>query len=176
VNRPPQSLTITGNGILRILQIQCGISQAFDPAKGIGQPTGTFQAIWDTGASASVITQKIIDQLGLKPIGMEVAYTAAGPHRTEAYLVAVFLPNHVCFPSVRVTRGDILGVDVLIGMDIITTGDFAITNQGGKTVCSFRCPSRTKIDFVAGSQVSAGRNDPCPCGSGKKYKQCCGQP
>ncbi len=22
----------------------------------------------------------------------------------------------------------------------------------------------------------AGRNDPCPCGSGKKYKQCCGKP
>ena len=20
-----------------------------------------------------------------------------------------------------------------------------------------------------------GRNDPCPCGSGKKYKQCCGK-
>jgi uncharacterized protein YecA (UPF0149 family) len=20
----------------------------------------------------------------------------------------------------------------------------------------------------------AGRNDPCPCGSGKKYKRCCG--
>jgi preprotein translocase subunit SecA len=20
----------------------------------------------------------------------------------------------------------------------------------------------------------AGRNDPCPCGSGKKYKKCCG--
>lgn len=24
-------------------------------------------------------------------------------------------------------------------------------------------------------QATAGRNDPCPCGSGKKYKQCCGQ-
>ncbi len=23
--------------------------------------------------------------------------------------------------------------------------------------------------------VSVGRNDPCPCGSGKKYKKCCGQ-
>ncbi|MCY0903282.1 MAG: SEC-C metal-binding domain-containing protein [Firmicutes bacterium] len=22
--------------------------------------------------------------------------------------------------------------------------------------------------------VSIGRNDPCPCGSGKKYKKCCG--
>ncbi len=21
----------------------------------------------------------------------------------------------------------------------------------------------------------AGRNDPCPCGSGKKYKKCCGK-
>ena len=21
-----------------------------------------------------------------------------------------------------------------------------------------------------------GRNDPCPCGSGKKFKQCCGAP
>ncbi|HNW34753.1 MAG TPA: SEC-C metal-binding domain-containing protein, partial [Candidatus Ozemobacteraceae bacterium] len=25
----------------------------------------------------------------------------------------------------------------------------------------------------AGAQI--GRNDPCPCGSGKKYKKCCGQ-
>lgn len=24
------------------------------------------------------------------------------------------------------------------------------------------------------SAVKAGRNDPCPCGSGKKYKKCCG--
>jgi preprotein translocase subunit SecA len=23
-------------------------------------------------------------------------------------------------------------------------------------------------------QPKVGRNDPCPCGSGKKYKRCCG--
>ncbi|MEW8225794.1 MAG: SEC-C metal-binding domain-containing protein, partial [Candidatus Thiodiazotropha endolucinida] len=23
-------------------------------------------------------------------------------------------------------------------------------------------------------QPKVGRNDPCPCGSGKKYKKCCG--
>ena len=23
--------------------------------------------------------------------------------------------------------------------------------------------------------VKVGRNDPCPCGSGKKYKNCCGR-
>ena len=25
------------------------------------------------------------------------------------------------------------------------------------------------------SDVKVGRNDPCPCGSGKKYKECCGR-
>jgi len=24
-------------------------------------------------------------------------------------------------------------------------------------------------------KVKVGRNDPCPCGSGKKYKKCCGK-
>ncbi len=28
---------------------------------------------------------------------------------------------------------------------------------------------------AAGGQPLAGRNDPCPCGSGKKYKKCCGR-
>ena len=25
------------------------------------------------------------------------------------------------------------------------------------------------------TENKVGRNDPCPCGSGKKYKQCCGK-
>ena len=27
----------------------------------------------------------------------------------------------------------------------------------------------------AKKEVTVGRNDPCPCGSGKKYKKCCGK-
>ncbi len=34
-------------------------------------------------------------------------------------------------------------------------------------------PPRRKAAVVAGKKV--GRNDPCPCGSGKKYKYCCGR-
>lgn len=29
--------------------------------------------------------------------------------------------------------------------------------------------------YVDGTRPQFGRNDPCPCGSGKKYKKCCGQ-
>jgi preprotein translocase subunit SecA len=28
---------------------------------------------------------------------------------------------------------------------------------------------------IQSSQEKVGRNDPCPCGSGKKYKKCCGR-
>ncbi len=33
---------------------------------------------------------------------------------------------------------------------------------------------KTKTDFI-NSKKKIGRNDPCPCGSGKKYKHCCGK-
>ena len=31
-----------------------------------------------------------------------------------------------------------------------------------------------KVATVRRDQPKVGRNDPCPCGSGKKYKKCCG--
>ena len=36
-------------------------------------------------------------------------------------------------------------------------------------------PARTKADTVVRTEVKVGRNSPCPCGSGKKFKQCCGK-
>jgi leucyl aminopeptidase (aminopeptidase T) len=37
--------------------------------------------------------------------------------------------------------------------------------QGGETV---------RVETVRREEPKVGRNDPCPCGSGKKYKKCCG--
>ena len=34
---------------------------------------------------------------------------------------------------------------------------------------------RSKTPVVKTDAEKVGRNDPCPCGSGKKYKQCCGR-
>ena len=33
----------------------------------------------------------------------------------------------------------------------------------------------TKVKQIVNETPKVGRNDPCPCGSGKKYKKCCGQ-
>jgi len=35
-------------------------------------------------------------------------------------------------------------------------------------------PLRYKVDVVRREQPKVGRNDPCPCGSGRKFKQCHG--
>ena len=37
-------------------------------------------------------------------------------------------------------------------------------------------PNRNNICYLdTGAKKKIGRNDPCPCGSGKKYKKCCGK-
>ena len=36
--------------------------------------------------------------------------------------------------------------------------------------------SSAKKPVIKRAAERVGRNDPCPCGSGKKYKQCCGKP
>jgi preprotein translocase subunit SecA len=33
---------------------------------------------------------------------------------------------------------------------------------------------REPVQQVVRASAKVGRNDPCPCGSGKKYKKCCG--
>ena len=173
-----------------VLVNEVHISQAFQPSSSqIQRPSDAkkYNAIWDTGATGSVITRKVVDECGLKPIGRAKVYHAQGESTTPVHLVSVFLPNNVCFPSLRVTEGALVGnVEVLIGMDIIGQGDFAISNKNRKMVFSFRMPSQERIDFVeqiqnmskpAPTQATPkiGRNDPCPCGSGKKFKKCHGR-
>jgi predicted aspartyl protease len=184
------SFTGSSDGRLRELSFDCFIAPAFDPKTTATdkQPSHQkFRAIFDTGATNCVITQKIVDALGLKPISMAVAETANGKVTCEVYLVNIRLPNGVGFTHWRVTKQDLPSkTEVLIGMDVIGNGDFAVTHKDKKTVFSFRIPSIARIDFVKehenaskGTPVVAapivGRNSPCPCGSGRKYKQCCGK-
>ena len=95
-----------------------------------------------------MISKRVVDECGLKPIGRTIVNTAAGPSDTSVYLVAVYLPNMVAIESIRVTEGILGDMDLLIGMDVIGLGDFAVTNFGGKTVFSFSVPSAQEIDFV----------------------------
>ena len=155
ITGPSFCLTIKGMApgggprLLRTLGSIVRVCAAFDPHSAPEPTMQEFQGIWDTGASGSVITQKVVDACGMKPTGMKLVNTANGQDLQETYLVAMKLPNEVGFLDLTVTKAK-LGDDlqVLIGMDIIGQGDFAVTNRNGQTVCSFRYPSATCIDFV----------------------------
>src|ERR1035441_6338625 len=144
------------------------------------------KALYDTGASHSSISPRVVADLELASIGNTIVGVGGGTLTTTSHLVNIVLPNKVMFPMVRVAMITLhRDIDALIGMDILGQGDFAVTSYQGKTTFSFCCPSRREIDFVAEVNASRkivparsdkmGRNTPCPCGSGKKYKKCCGK-
>ena len=107
-----------------------------------------FRALWDTGATNSVITERVVRECNLAPTGKTIVRGVNGEHWADTYVVSILLSGAVCFTAVTVTKGDFTGADVLIGMDIIGLGDFAVTNRDGKTWFMFRYPSVGGIDFL----------------------------
>lgn len=113
------------------------------------EKSGEFKAVWDTGATHTVISQTVVDTLELKPTGMIVAHTPQGSHTTNTYLVDLtFQGSGLNFEGFKVSLGILSGFDALIGMDIIGFGDFIVTNKDGVTIMSFRAPSMLRTDFV----------------------------
>ncbi len=134
-----------------MLRSPCGVSEAWDPSSNDPEPRLLqFEGIWDTGATLSMVTQRVVDACGLMPIATTAISHAQGmTEDVEVFLVNIGLPNGVGIFGVRVAQAVLPNVDVLLGMDIISQGDFAITSLGGNTKFSFRIPSQANIDFVA---------------------------
>ena len=109
-----------------------------------------FIAIWDTGATSTCITKRLATRLGLKPTGICDNHTAGGHREAAVFFVNVFLPNHVLVPNIQVhdMEDNENNFDVLIGMDIISMGDFSISNYDNKTAFTFRLPSKRLTDYV----------------------------
>lgn len=187
-NKTPQyyAFTSKANGLALDLQTEIGISLPYVRTdSGEAPKISEKQAIWDTGAQGTVISAAVAKELNLKPSGRMNVHGVNSTIESNTYLVNLYLPSHIVIPYVQVTEGNI-GCDVLVGMDIITLGDFTITNFNHKTTFSFRYPSKQEIDFVKEIKASSKsqkkkqsgkirRTDRCYCGSGKMYKNCHGK-
>ncbi len=184
----PRSFTVTADKIVNVLQSPISIHFAIpDSVNELPHNLKVFKgkAIWDTGATGSVITTKVVDELGLAPITKTICRGVHSQERVNVYMVGMRLPNGVGIKSMRVTETPQLAgpFDILIGMDIINIGDFAVSNFGKKTSFTFRVPSCERFDFVENSPIinpivavkQQLRNERCQCGSGKKFKDCCGK-
>lgn len=146
------AFTLKSNGILNMLKTDTLVLSDIRN-KNVPYTPKLWRGLWDTGASKSSITQRIVDDLNLIPVGNTNISTANGIVAVNTYFVDFGLPNGVTVKNVLVSCAD-LGddIDVLIGMDIIRHGDFAITNTNKKTTFSFRTPSIQEIDYVEESR------------------------
>lgn len=120
-----------------------------------GDKKVTVRGLWDTGATSSCVSHDVVKQLGGTPTGKKTVKTPSGSKVMDTYVVDILLPNNVPMEECEVTDSEIgsQGLGALIGMDIISAGDFAVSNYDGKTVFTFRCPSQGRIDFVQGLRL-----------------------
>lgn len=149
MNIKPISFTLTVDRKVGVLKTPVNIYTTGSFNKNFNKVKDNYVALWDTGSTMTVISAELADKLNLEPVGEMLAETAGGKYVAKKYIVSLSLPNRLNIENVMISSGKLgPGIDILIGMDIITLGDFAVTNYNNKTVFSFRFPSCEVIDFV----------------------------
>ena len=107
---------------------------------GANQEPVVCEAVWDTGSFTTVISPAVVKALKLVAMGKSPVHTANGSYLANLYSVDVMLPNGIVIQGVAVSEADLKVCDALIGMDIISMGDFLTTNKE-HTRFAFRIPS-----------------------------------
>jgi predicted aspartyl protease len=147
------ALTIASPGIAQniLMPVVIQQSKSICQAYHINSDAVDVYALLDTGASVTCISQTLADKLNLKTVGQGIMDTAGGIHKTNLYYIDLLMRNDISFINIQAM--EFTGskrFDILIGMDILTLGDLAITNAGQRTVISFRVPPDTRhIDYAA---------------------------
>ncbi len=151
MNLARYSFTVKSSATQNRLVSSCEVYKAWAPESEIAQPPRWhFNALWDTGATHSMISSRAVSELGLKAGGYtNVNHVQGTADAVPFYFVNLVLLSNFHFPDVTVVLGELIDTDVLVGMDIINRGDFAVSNRNGATSFSFRIPSVEDFDFAA---------------------------
>lgn len=93
------------------------------------------------------------------PTGKTEVRTAAGTGEKNTFIVDIRLPNKIVFKDLMVTDGELGSqFDVLVGMDIISSGDFSISNTSNKTIFTFCYPPLPKAHNIDLLKITDGLN------------------
>lgn len=107
------------------------------------------KALWDTGSSDSVISSNLVKRLKIHSVGKAKINSSGSTYQSRLYEITLLLAEQQPI-NLYVTEShqlDKSGIDMLIGLDIIGLGDFALSTYDGTICLSFRMPSKGLIDF-----------------------------
>ena len=139
--------TQRNSDIIEAIVSECRICPAIDLKTGEVPPKvySSQQALWDTGATNTLISSKVVKSLELKPYGKSGFSSANGVVETNLYEIHLGIPSAGVVCNVLALEKDDNDYEVVIGMDVISQGDFALSNHNGHTTFSFRLPSQEEI-------------------------------
>ena len=100
----------------------------------------TDRAVWDTGSTTTILSHKLIEQLQTESFRNGDMTGIGGDVSSDTYLVHVAPPTDEVITYIEVMAYDFEDYEAIIGMDVITYGDFQISSIGGKTKFSFKLP------------------------------------
>ena len=104
-------------------------------------PDVKYVALWDTGATCSCINTKLVRELDLSPVGVRIIEGVTGHQECLTYKLFLISPQSVSHLLEDVPALDMKD-DVIIGMDVITKGDFTLFKGNLFSYCypSYRNP------------------------------------
>ena len=160
-----RSFTVKASSLLRQLVTPCFVSRASKHVSTASRPPSMHcRSLWDTGATLSMVTRRVVENLALQPEGyMNLGHAGGDVSGVPFYHVDLLLYNNAPIANVRVGLVEVKDIDVIIGMDIINRGDFAVSNRNGATSFSFRIPSVEDFDFASADNrpsSSLGEHEP----------------
>ena len=96
------AFTLKSNGIMNMLKTDTLVLSDIRN-KNVPYTPKLWRGLWDTGASKSSITQRIVDDLNLIPVGNTNISTANGIVAVNTYFVDFGLPNGVTNTNKKTT-------------------------------------------------------------------------
>ena len=134
--------TLTSNEKLKEISTPVTIACGDDYCDITSRPQHSCNAIWDTGATSSMISRRIAEQLKLHSIGKAHISGVHGVVETDIYIIDIVFGNGFTISGLRVSEADNGGgFDVLIGMDVIGHGRLIVDGTGEMSEVFFAFPA-----------------------------------
>jgi hypothetical protein len=146
------ALTLVFDGIVEAIYSSIAIKSAVEEEDSSDIDLIWAKALWDTGATHTCISDRLATRLKLEVVDIVNIATANGIISVPTFFAHLKFPNNLQFSDWELSQFQFTNddCDLIIGMDIITQGDFSITNVEGKTMFSFRVPTQQSIDYERG--------------------------
>ncbi|MFW6457449.1 MAG: preprotein translocase subunit SecA [Planctomycetota bacterium] len=118
--------------------------------------------------------------IGLRGWGQhdpKIAYKIEGGEHFDKMIASIADQFTDMFFRVHVEEREERDVSGVWETEEMQHADFDVTQEAGQQKEAADTAGEEEVELepiTADSKV--GRNDPCPCGSGRKYKKCCGKP